>query len=170
MKTNYSPLSQEYLQLSRRNRLSPIRSGLLLILFGILLASCASEKPSDPVSIVQAAYDRPNNGDFDGFIELLSDDVVVMDRSGRWEGAEVVRADLKQTFDPQIIRFEPNNISSDGNVVTYTLKVFKYDQLVWTYDVYIDIIADGKIIFEGPQYLFLQECERDPSQAFCPRN
>ena len=168
MKTNYSSLSQECLQLSRRNRRSPFRSGLLLILFGILLASCASEKPSDPVSIVQAAYDRLNSGDFDGYMELLSDDVVVMDRTGRWEGAEAVRADLEQNYGPQGVLFEPSNMRSDGNVVTYTVNVFKKGVLVHTYDVFIDIIADGKIIFEGPQYLLLQECDRNPSQAFCP--
>jgi ketosteroid isomerase-like protein len=142
--------------------------GLPLILLGLLLASCTPERPSDPVSIVQAAYDHLNNGDLDGYMSLPSDDVVIMDKTGRREGAEVIRADLERSMDPQHIRLEPRNLSADGDVVIYTLDDFEKDQRVHTYDVVVDIIADGKIRLEGPQYMLVQECDRDPSQATCP--
>jgi len=168
MKPNCSSPSGQHRQLPRRSRKSALPNLLFLILSGLLLTSCASETPTDPVSIVQVAYDRLNHGDFDGYSQLLADDVLIVDRTGRWEGADVVRTDLERSFDPQRTRFEPSGMSSDGNIVTYTLKVFEQDQLAYTYDAFVDIVADGKIIFEGPQYLLLQECETDSSQAFCP--
>jgi hypothetical protein len=51
--------------------------------------------------------------------------------------------------------------------VTYTLKVLEDDKLVNRYDVFIDIIANGKIIFEGSKDGLRYECNKDPSQAFC---
>ncbi len=174
MTANYSSSPRNNPQPYRRHRQSPIRSGLWLTLIGILLptliASCASAQPSDPVAIVQTAYDRINDGDVDGFMKLFSDDAVMVDRSGRYAGSQAIREYMDQKFVPEHVRIELSDISSDGNVVSYTSKVYQGDKLLATYKDGLDVIADGRIIFDGTERYRLQECDTDPSQAFCPEN
>ena len=67
------------------------------------------------------------------------------------------------------IRIELSDLSADGNVVTYTAKVYHGDRLVDTIQG-LDVVADGKIIFDGTADKYRSECESDPSQAFCPGN
>jgi ketosteroid isomerase-like protein len=142
----------------------------LLALVGILLAACQPAQPSDPVAIVQAAYDRLNQDDIDGYMKLLSDDVVMIDGSGRIDGPQAIRENLALNFVPWPIRFELSDLSSDGNVVTYTIKIYEDDTLVATYDDGLTIVVDGKIIFDGQDRYRSIECNQDPSQAFCPGN
>jgi len=170
MTANASSSLREHPQSSRRQRPSHFRSGLLLILIGILLAACAPAQPSDPVSIVQAAYDRLNQDDIDGYMEFLSDDAVMIDRTGRIDGAQAIRENLALNFVPVQFRYELSDFSSDGNVVTYTIKIYEDDTLVATYEDGLTIVVDGKIIFDGQDRYRGIECNLDPSQAFCPGN
>lgn len=158
------------IQPSHHKRHSPFRTGVLLALVGILLAACQPAQPSDPVAIVQAAYDRLNQDDIDGYMKLLSDDVVMIDGSGRIDGPQAIRENLALNFVPWQIRFELSDLSSDGNVVTYTIKIYEDDTLVATYDDGLTIVVDGKIIFDGQDRYRSIECNQDPSQAFCPGN
>ena len=144
MTANSSSSPQEHPQSPRRPPQLPFRSGLLLILIGILLASCAPAQPSDPVAVVQAAYDRLNQDDVDGYMKFLSDDAVVVDSTGRLEGSEAIRDNLTLTWVPLDFRFELSELSSDGNEVTYTIKLYEGDRLVDTQDDGLTIVVDGK--------------------------
>ena len=144
MTANASSSLREHPQSSRRQRPSHFRSGLLLILIGILLGSCAPDQPSDPVAIVQTAYDRLNQGDLEGYVELLSNDAVMIDRTGRFDGSQAIRDNLALNFVPSQLRFELSDLSSDGNEVTYTIKIYEDDTLVATYDDGLTIVVDGK--------------------------
>jgi len=145
------------------------RSGLFLVFIGlvlaIFLASCASTNPS---SIVQKAYDRLNNGDVDGFMELVSDDAVFIDIDG---GRHVGSQANRQIIDEMVtshFRVELSKVSAEGNVVTSTATVYEDNQLVGIYDNNVDVIKNGQIIFDGLKTDLEQDCQRDPDQAFCP--
>jgi hypothetical protein len=172
MAANYSSSPQGRPQPSQHHRQSPFRSGLLLALIAALIASCASAKPTDPVSIVQAAFERINEGDLDGYMEFFSDDAVMAYRGGRFEGPEDIRAHMELNVMPTHTRTELSNISLDGNVVTYTYDIYEYegDIHLGPFDDGVDVIVDGKIIFDGTKGYLLIECNTDPSQAFCPGN
>ena len=137
---------------------------LILLLAGA--AGCAPAQATDPVQIVQAAYDRANKGDLDGFMAFIADDAVDADPNGRIVGAQAIRELWIGEIATQI-RIELSDLSADGNVVTYTAKVYHGDRLVDTIQG-LDVVADGKIIFDGTADKYRSECESDPSQAFCP--
>ena len=139
---------------------------LILLLAGA--AGCAPAQATDPVQIVQAAYDRANKGDLDGFMAFIADDAVEADPNGRIVGAQAIRELWIGEIATQI-RIELSDLSADGNVVTYTAKVYHGDRLVDTIQG-LDVVADGKIIFDGTADKYRSECESDPSQAFCPGN
>lgn len=139
---------------------------LMLLLAGA--AGCAPAQATDPVQIVQAAYDRANKGDLDGFMAFIADDAVEADPNGRIVGAQAIRELWIGEIATQI-RIELSDLSADGNVVTYTAKVYHGDRLVDTIQG-LDVVADGKIIFDGTADKYRSECESDPSQAFCPGN
>ena len=170
MAAMYSSSPQGRPQPSQHHRQSPFRSGMLLALIAIFIASCASAKPTDPVTLVQAAYDRLNQDDVDGYMKFLSDDAVVVDSTGRLDGSEAIRDDLRLNWVPQDLRFELSELSSDGNEVTYTIKLYEDDRLVVTHDDGLTIVVDGKIIFDGTKGYYLIECNFNPAQAFCPGN
>jgi hypothetical protein len=139
---------------------------LALVLLAATGAACAPARAADdPVAIVQAAYDRANNGDLDGFMAFIADDAVERDANGRFEGAEAIR-NLWQGELAGQIRIELTDLNADGNVVTYTGKVYHGDRLVDTVQG-VDVVAGGKIIFDGTADTYQSECESDASQAFC---
>jgi hypothetical protein len=172
MTVNIFSSPREHAQPSRRHRKSPFQSGLMWIwigvLFPFLLASCTTAQPPDPISIVQAAYECLNQDDVDGYMELLSDDAVLVDRSGRYAGSQAIRRFVEYNYVPQQMRFELSNLSSDGNVVSFAINIYKDDYPIATYDDVVDVVEKGLIIFDGTEQDLLQECESDPSQAFCP--
>jgi hypothetical protein len=172
MATNYPSSSREHPQPARRHRQSPFRYGLLLALIGILFTSCTPVQPGDPVSVVKAAFERINEGDLNGYMEFFSDDAVMAYRGGRFEGPEDIRAHMELNVMPTHTRTELSNISLDGNVVTYTYDIYEYegDIHLGPFDDGVDVIVDGKIIFDGTKGYLLIECNTDPSQAFCPGN
>jgi hypothetical protein len=137
------------------------------ILFLLLLASCKPPQPTDPITVVHTAYERLNKGDVDGFIEFVSDDIVLFDPNGRYTGREAVRDFLRTMVVEGTHRYKISNLSLDGNIVNYDLEVYVANQLVGS-GRGLDVVVDGLIVFEGVKADLLRECERDPSQAFCP--
>ncbi len=161
------------LELSHRIRKLPNLSGLLLLLIGILflfpLISCTSAKPTDPVAVIKAAYERLNAGDVDGYMVYISDNALIVDDSGRFEGAEAIRADMEASVVPGKHRLELSDLSHKGNVVSYTAKIYEGDpsRLV-AYNVPgVAVVKDGLIIFDGDKVYYDLECNKEPSQAFC---
>jgi ketosteroid isomerase-like protein len=133
----------------------------------IFLASCTSTQSSDPIAIVQTAYDRLNNGDVEGFMELFSDDAVMIDVGGdRYVGSQAIRKAFEEMVTSHF-RVELSDVSADGNVVTFTATVYQGDQLFGTYYDAIDIIANGQIIFDGTKFYLEQECKSNPAETFC---
>lgn len=171
MITNVSSSHRETSQISRHQFPLLFHSGSLLIFIGILLSiflvSCSSAQSSDPISIVQTAYDRLNSGDVDGFMKLISDDAVAIDTNGgRHVGSQAVRKVFEEMVTSRF-RVELSNVSADGNVVTFTATVYEGDKLFGTYDDAIDVIANGQIIFDGTKVDLEQECQSNPAETFC---
>jgi ketosteroid isomerase-like protein len=172
---NLVPTHRETSPMSRPQGQLLFHSGSFLIFVGILLstflASCTSAQSSDPISIVQTAYDRMNNGDVDGAMELYSDDAVVIDSSGgRHVGSQAIREFFKEDVIPAQVRIELSDLSADGNVVTFTTKVYQDDQLLGTFQDSVNVIGNGQIIFDGNKDSLAQECKSNPAQAFCTGN
>jgi ketosteroid isomerase-like protein len=143
---------------------------LIAIFFTFLLASCKPAQPGDPVSVVQAAYDRFNEGDVDGYIEFFSDDAVMCAPQGCSHGTQDIREYLTSHIGLTNRRYELSDLSADGNVVTYSAKGYEGDLLMETVYDGLDVVVDGKIIFEGTKAFLRYECDKDPSQAFCPED
>ncbi len=171
MFANVSSCHRKTSQTSRHPCQLFFHSGPCLIFIGILLSiflvSCTSDQPSDPISIVQTAYDRLNNGDVDGFMELVSDDAVAIDTGGgRHVGSQAIRKVFEEMVTSHF-RVELSDVSADGNVVTFTATVYQGDQLFGTYYDSVDIIENGQIIFDGTKVDLEQECKSNPAQTFC---
>ncbi len=141
---------------------------LMVIALTVSLISCAPAQPTDPIAIMQASNERFNAGDLDGFMKFFAEDAIVSDPTGRTVGSQAIR-EVMQEVVKQGIRFELSDLSADGNVVTYTCDVFIGDKKI---DMVkgLDVIVDGLIIFEGTEDSYRSECNKDPSQAFCPGN
>ncbi len=172
MIANVSSTHRETFHMSRHQCHLLFHSGSLWIFIGlflsIFLASCTSAQTSDPFTIVQTAYERVNNGDVDGAMELFSEDAVMVDASGgRYVGSEEIRELFEQQVIPAHVRVELSDLSADGNVVTFTSTVYQGDQLVGTFHDSINVIANGQIIFDGTKQSLEQECKSNPTQAFC---
>lgn len=167
MKANCSPASRESLRPSRCQHQSIFYRGLLLILVGILLASCSSAKSDESIAVVQAAYDRLNAGDADGFLEYFTDDAVMMSDDGEATSPLVARYFILD-FIKQEYRVEISDLTADGNVVGFTYDLYFRDTNKATYTDYVDVIKDGKIIFDGRDMFRSAYCEQvRNTQAFC---
>jgi ketosteroid isomerase-like protein len=140
-------------------------------LLSLLLASCTSSPLNDPLSVVQAANDRINDGDVDGFMEFVSDDAVFLgSNGGKYAGSQAIREMLGPEFASGNMRVELSDLRSGGNLVTYTAKIYIGKALIGEYSDGLDIVADGKIVFEGRETWRRYYCDQNPSQAFCPRD
>ena len=138
-------------------------------LLSFILASCKSTLPNDPVSIVQAAYNRLNDGDVDGFMEFVSDDAVFLgSNGGKHAGSQAIHEMDEPEFASGNMRVELSDVRSDGNMVTYTGKIYVGKALIGDYSDGLDIVADGKIVFDGRETWRRFYCDQDASQAFCP--
>jgi hypothetical protein len=93
--------------------------------------------------------------------------MVLFDPNGRYTGREAVRDFLRTMVVEGTHRYQISNLSLDGNIVNYDLEVYVANQLVGS-GRGLDVVVDGLIVFEGVKADLLRECERDPSQAFCP--
>ncbi len=152
----------------RQSRLGLARSLVIrAILLSFVLASCRPAQSSDPISVVQTAYDRLNKGDVDGFMEFVSDDMVIVDPHGRWAGREAIREFSRSVYVAGGHRVEMSDLSRDGNIVSYAYVVYEHNTLVGS-GTGLNVVVAGRIVFEGTESSLRSECERDPSQAFCP--
>jgi ketosteroid isomerase-like protein len=145
---------------------TPIALSCALLLLLASTAACAPAQSSDPAAVVKAAYDRLNNGDLNGFMASFANDAVMLDDSGRYDGADTIRAHVQADFGGSQIRFELSDISADGGTVRYTYKAYVGNTVVDTHEC-VDVVSNGRIVFDGTAPLYQAECTKDPSQAFC---
>jgi ketosteroid isomerase-like protein len=141
---------------------------LLLILIGILLASCGPTQPKDPIAVVQAAYERLNERDVAGYLEYFSEQAVMVDPTDlQMDGKNAIREYVENELLTSNLRFELSDLQADGNTVTYTVKAFHYTTEVDSQSDTLDVVVDGKILFEGSLESFHEYCNKDPARAFC---
>jgi len=140
---------------------------LIVIVLAVSLASCASAQPADPIAIMQASNERLNAGDLDSFMKFFAEDAVISDEHGRSVGSQAIREYMQKEIVDKGFRFELSDLSVDGNIVTYTCHVYMGNMDLGTYTG-LDVIKDGKIIYEGSVDVYHYDCDKDPSQAFCP--
>lgn len=134
-----------------------------------LAVGCAPAVPAaDPTEIVKAAYERIGAGDLDGFMAYYAEDAVLSDKFGRANGLAAIRKIYEGDLAEAGLRFEVGDFKADGNVVTFTNKVYQGDVLVDTIAA-LDVVANGKIVFDGSADMYQKECEYDPSQKFCQK-
>ena len=144
------------------------RACLLLILFGFLLASCGPSQAKDPIAVVQAAYDRLNELDAEGFLKYFSEDAVMVDPAGlRMDGKEAIREYVENELIPSNLRFELSDLKADGTLVTYTIKAYHYSTEVESQSDTLDVVVNGKILFDGTVKTRRDSCDKDPAQPFC---
>jgi len=139
----------------------------LLVLATIVLVSCSPTLPRDPVAVLQAAYDSANQGDVDGFMQFVSEDTVLY-FGERYTGTQAIREFVQESFGAGTFRLEITDLIADGDVVTYSHKGYSGEELLGSGDDGLAVIVDGKILFDGTEGDRLQECSREPAQAFCP--
>ena len=148
---------------------------LLSILFVTLcvaqaLVACGTAAPAaptpEPITVVEGFYDALNDRDINRVMFHFADDALQIDAFGnRFEGAEAIRSTLQ---------------SAINDAVTVTIKdaTDTNGRVVYTYDVYVGgayaatvegltVVSDGKIIFDGTQENWAEECEKNHAQKFC---
>jgi hypothetical protein len=146
---------------------SSLRTILIAVFLSSLFASCAPARPTDPVGVVQAAYDRYNKGDLNGYLRFFSDEATVCAPLGCSHGIEEIREYISQHVPAGTRRYELSDLAANGNVVTYVAKGYEGNALVETVSDGLDVVVDGRIIFDGTEALLRYACDQDASQAFC---
>ena len=148
------------------------RKDILVVCAATLILAVASGcatagQTADPIAIVKAANERLAAGDLDGFMAYYAEEVVLSDAFGRLDGTAAIR-DAYEAELAKPARYELSDFRADGNVVTFTNKVYHGDSLMDTFSA-LDVIIDGKIIFDGTAETYQKECQADPSQKFCQK-
>lgn len=138
----------------------------IVIAIALSLISCAPSQPTDPIGIMQESNERLNAGDVDGFMQFFAEDAVMSDERGKTVGFQAIREYMQKEVVDKGIRFELSDLSVDGNIVTYACHAYMGNMDLGTYSG-LDVIKDGKIIYEGSVDVYRLDCEKDPSQAFC---
>jgi hypothetical protein len=141
----------------------------LLILFIILaqtLAACApAASTPEPASILLGYYDALEARDIDKVMSFWADDAVYSDGSVRQSGQEEIRAGQQSAINDRVT-VEVSNINDTNGRLVYDYKVL-VDGRLWLSGTGLTIVQDGKIIFDGTEATWTEECNRDSSQSFC---
>jgi hypothetical protein len=145
-----------------------IWSILLAVLPPTFLVSCAGAPPTEPAAVVKAAYESYNKGDLDGYLGYFSDDAVLCAPGGCSHGIQGIREYITLHVPAGTRRYELGDLVVEGNVVTYTANGYEGSQLVETVYDGLDVVMDGRIIFEGTEAFLRYECDREQAQPFCP--
>ncbi len=131
-----------------------------------LLAACAPRPSVDAAAVVQAAYDKLAAGDVDGFMAFFAPQAVMEDGDARYEGARAIRLHVENDLLPAHIRIELSNVAANGNVVTYIASIYIGNVLLAN-EPSVDVVSDGKIVYDGTQLKYGAECRQVPRPSFC---
>ena len=88
------------------------------------------------------------------------------DEHSKTVGSQAIREYMQKEFVDKDFRCELSDLRADGNIVTYTCHIYWGNVDLGTYPG-LDVIKDGKIIFDGSVDVYGYECDKDPTQAFC---
>ncbi len=143
----------------------------VLLLFALLtlaasVPACAPRATPDAAAVVQTAYDRLAAGDVDGFMGFFAPQAIMEDSDARYEGARAIRLHVENDLVPAHIRVELSNVVANGNVVTYVASIY-FGNVLLANEPSVDVVADGKIIYDGTQLRYGAECAQQPRPAFC---
>ena len=141
----------------------------LSVVLGLLLAACgpADTATSDSVTVLQNYYQALSSSDLDKAMSYVADDAVFIDPMGKYVGKE----NIQDVYAAQMNiggKWEATNIkdtNGKGRLV-YDFKGFINDMPVYS-GPGLTVVKDGKIIFDGTEFHWKGECDRDPSQSFC---
>jgi hypothetical protein len=82
-------------------------------------------------------------------------------------GIEEIREYNSQHVPAWTRRYKLSDLAANGNVVTYVAKGYEGNALVETVSDGLDVVVDGRNIFDGTEALLRYACDQDASQAFC---
>ena len=139
---------------------------VVIITTSLLLAACApSASTPNPAAILEGYIHSFNARQLDEAISLVADDAVFIDPGGKYVGEAQIRATLQSAINDGVT-LEVSNISDTNGRLVYEYKVFVGGGL-FTSGTGLTIVQDGKIIFDGTEETWTEECNRDASQRFC---
>ena len=141
----------------------------LSVVLVLVLAACGSADTSttDSVTVLQNYYQALTSSELDKAMSYVADDAVFIDPMGKYVGKE----NIQEVYAAQMNiggKWEPTNIkdtNGKGRLV-YDFKAFINDMQVYS-GTGLTVVKDGKIIFDGTDYNWKGECDRDASQSFC---
>jgi hypothetical protein len=165
----YSNLLERRFIMNTNTKVQQLLLALIVTALVVSLASCKPAQPTDPIAIIQASNERINKGDLDGYLKYFADDAVISDEHGRSVGTQAIREYMQQEIVAKDFRFELSDLSADGDIVTYTCHVYMGNMDLGIVKG-LSVIKDGKIIYDGSVDVYRYDCDKDPSQAFCPGN
>jgi hypothetical protein len=141
----------------------------LSIALVIVLAACglAGTPMTGSVAVLQNYYQALSSNDLDKAMSYVADDAIFIDPRGRYVGMEQIRA----AYEGQMNiggKWEATNIkdtNGKGRLV-YDFEGFINDSSVYS-GPGLTVVKNGKIIFDGNEFHWKGECDREPSQNFC---
>ena len=139
------------------------------VALALILAACGSPASSttDSVTVLENYYDALTAGDLEKAMSFVADDAVFIDPMGKYVGKE----NIQDVYAPQMNRggkWEPSEIkdvNGKGRLV-YDFRAYINDVAVYS-GTGLTVVKDGKIIFDGTEFHWKGECDRDASQSFC---
>ena len=130
----------------------------------LILVACGPAAP-DPVTVYQSFLEAVNAKQLDEAMSFVADDAVFVDGMSKYSGKEEIRAYLL----PQINmdgKGEASEIVDTNGRLDYNFKAFVTGNEVYS-GTGLTIVENGKIIFDGKDYLLAAESKLDASQGFC---
>jgi ketosteroid isomerase-like protein len=141
----------------------------LSVVLVLVLAACGSADTAtpDPVSVLQDYYQALSSNDLDKAMSYVADDAVFLDPMGKYVGKENIRDvyAAQMNIGGKWVATNIKDTNGKGRLV-YDFNGFINDSLVYS-GTALTVVKDGKIIFDGAEYHWTAECNRDPTQSFC---
>jgi hypothetical protein len=135
------------------------------LLLGLVACGSPAASTPDPVTVYQSFLEAVNAKQLDEAMSFIADDAVFIDGMGKYSGKEEIQAYLL----PQINvdgKGEASDFVNTNGRLDYNFKAFVSGNEVYS-GTSMTIVEDGKIIFDGKDYIWNRECEQDASQSFC---
>lgn len=102
----------------------------------------------NPIDVVQAFYTLMNAKQYDAALLFVADDAVFAEPDGKATGKEAIRQHFMQAAASGFTA-ETSNFKVNGDKVTYSYKVLQGGSVIATGDDGVDIVRNGKIVFDG---------------------